>query len=150
MARPSKRSEITREIAVEAIINGISCGQTMSDICRSPGMPCRQTIYNWIEEDAEFSARMEVARALGADAIAEDALHIADTPQLGERVEESEDGIKTIKEDMLGHRKLQVWARLQLLAKWHPKKYGDKVDVAHSGNISVQTVSYAQSSGAKT
>jgi hypothetical protein len=30
---------------------------------------------------------------------------------------------------MLGHRKLRIETRLKLLAKWNPKKYGDKVQV---------------------
>ena len=28
---------------------------------------------------------------------------------------------------MLGHRKLQIETRLKLLAKWSPKKYGEKI-----------------------
>jgi hypothetical protein len=31
---------------------------------------------------------------------------------------------------MLGHRKLQIETRLKLLAKWNPKKYGDRVQLA--------------------
>ncbi|MNU09652.1 hypothetical protein D3C72_2563420 [compost metagenome] len=34
---------------------------------------------------------------------------------------------------MLGHRRLQVETRLKLLAKWHPKKYGEKVTAEHTG-----------------
>ena len=41
--------------------------------------------------------------------------------------------VVTIKKvDMLGHRKLQIETRLKLLAKFNPKKYGDKV--VHSGD----------------
>ena len=31
---------------------------------------------------------------------------------------------------MLGHRKLQIETRLKLLAKWNPKKYGDRTTLA--------------------
>jgi hypothetical protein len=34
------------------------------------------------------------------------------------------------KEDMLGHRKLQIETRLKLLAKFNPKKYGDRIALA--------------------
>jgi len=38
---------------------------------------------------------------------------------------------KTVREeDMLGHRKLQIETRLKLLAKWNPKKYGERLAVA--------------------
>jgi hypothetical protein len=77
-----------------------------------------------------------VSRARGTwghDAIAEQALQIADTPQEGVRTERSEDGTKEIREDMLGHRKLQIYTRLQLLAKWNPKKYGDRAALELTG-----------------
>jgi hypothetical protein len=32
---------------------------------------------------------------------------------------------------MIEHRKLRIETRLKLLAKWNPKKYGDKL--AHTG-----------------
>jgi hypothetical protein len=31
---------------------------------------------------------------------------------------------------MLGHRKLQIETRLKLLAKWDPKRYGDKLSLS--------------------
>jgi len=34
-------------------------------------------------------------------------------------------------------QKNRVEARLKLLAKWNPKKYGDKVGVEAGGNISL-------------
>ena len=41
---------------------------------------------------------------------------------------------------MLGHRKLQIETRLKLLAKWDPKRYGDKVDLNHGGEVGLQVV----------
>jgi hypothetical protein len=37
---------------------------------------------------------------------------------------------------MLGHRKLQVDARLKLLAIWFPRKFGQRIDVT-TGNESL-------------
>jgi hypothetical protein len=34
-------------------------------------------------------------------------------------------------------RRLQVDTRLKLLAKWNPKKYGDRQQLDHGGNISI-------------
>ena len=92
-------------------------------------MPSWQRIYEWVASDESFAGRIARARELGADAIAEQAMSIADTPVIGEEVEESENGIKVKRADMLGHRKLQVETRLKLLAKWFPKKYGDKQEI---------------------
>jgi len=38
---------------------------------------------------------------------------------------------------MIEHRKLRIDTRLKLLAKWNPKKYGDKQAIEHSGEINV-------------
>jgi hypothetical protein len=47
------------------------------------------------------------------------------------QIQTMDDKGSTIRtEDMLGHRKLQIETRLKLLAKWNPKKYGDRVAVA--------------------
>ena len=72
--------------------------------------------------------------------MAEECLELADTPKFGVKQVESEDGIIVTREDMLGHRKLQIETRLKLLAKWNPKKYGDRL--THAGDaenpVSVQ------------
>lgn len=117
----------------EKICGLISEGKTLAEISRMKGMPPRRTVYDWLRNYPEFAAAMDIARDVGADAIAEEALRIADTPIIGEREEKSEDGYKIVKDDMLGHRKLQVETRLKLLAKWHPKRYGDKVVAEHTG-----------------
>lgn len=54
-------------------------------------------------------------------------MEIADTPNIGQVEESSVTGIKVTRSDMTQHRKLQVWTRLQLLAKWAPKKYGESI-----------------------
>jgi hypothetical protein len=93
------------------------------------------TVYRWRDAHPEFELRFARAREDGHDVIAEQALEIANTPVEGVVTEESDQGTKIRREDMLGHRKLQVETRLKLLAKWNPKKYGDLVQ--HSGNVGV-------------
>ena len=135
-----KSSTYTPEIADE-ICNRLSNGEPLRAICRDEHMPAWRTFYDWIAADEEFSARITHARRLGFDAIAEEALEIANTPLLGVREERSGDGYKVVKEDMLGHRKLQIETRLKLLAKWHPQKYGDKQAVELSGHLALGNMS---------
>lgn len=117
-----------RQAAMDSICAQIAEGVPLRVICRQPGMPKWRTVYDWINTDPEFAESMERARLLGYDAIAEEALEIADTHQVGERIEKEKGKIvKVVQEDMLGHRKLQIETRLKLLAKWHPKKYGEKL-----------------------
>ncbi len=79
-----------------------------------------------------LSAAIARAREIGYDKMAEECLELADTPKWGTKQVESEDGIVVTREDMLGHRKLQIETRLKLLAKWNPKKYGERL--THAGD----------------
>ncbi len=97
------------------------------------GMPAWRTVYDWMyrddalgEKGVGLSAAIARAREVGYDAIAEECLIIADTPKFGQKQVMSDEGSTTTVEDMLGHRKLQIETRLKLLAKWNPKKYGDR------------------------
>ena len=128
--RPSLR---TPQI-IEEIIERISAGEPMAWICREDHMPSARTVTSWMDQDEELSAAIARAREIGGDIIAADALRIADTPVEGVRRKETEDGVEIVTEDMLGHRRLQVETRLKLLAKWHPKRYGDKLDVTSGGD----------------
>jgi hypothetical protein len=100
-------------IKAAAIVAQIADGVPLRVICRQPGMPTWRTVYNWIDADAEFAKRMEAARQLGCEAIAQEILEIADD-----------------KKGEVQRDKLRVDARLKLLAKWHPTRYGDKVTLA--------------------
>ena len=123
--RPSR---FTDALATE-ICERLSKGEPLAAICRDRGMPNVRTVSHWKEGKPGFSAHYAVARDEGFDAIAADCLNIADTPLVGKRVKTNKDGTETVIEDMLGHRKLQIETRLKLLAKWDPKRYGEKLDV---------------------
>lgn len=125
-AKLGRPSLFSQEL-VDKICDLISQGVTLSDICREDGMPERRTVYDWINANDDFSARFARARVLGFDAIAEETLHIADTPQIGSVSVSKATGIEITEGDMTAHRKLQVETRLKLLAKWDPKRYGDKI-----------------------
>lgn len=112
----------------EEICERIANGEPLRAICREQGMPGWVTVYNWREADKAFDERIAHSRILGFDAIAEEALEIANTPVMGQTVTSKEWGDEIKTEDMLGHRKLQIETRLKLLAKWDPKRYGDRVD----------------------
>lgn len=134
MGRPSS---YTPEIAAE-ICERLAAGESLRAICRDERMPDRSTVAKWVIDDVcGFSSQYARARDIGLDAMAEEALEIANTPVEGVRREETEDGYKEIHEDMLGHRKLQVDTRKWYLSKLAPKKYGDLQRVEHSGSVDI-------------
>lgn len=123
----------TPEVAAE-ICDRLAEGIPLRQICRDMGLAWR-TIYNWREAQEDFAALFARAREMGEDAIAAECLDIANTPLPGviETVD-PEKGTTVRREDMLGHRKLQIETRLKLLAKWNPSKWGEKSETTHKGD----------------
>lgn len=118
-----------------AICERLSKGEPLAHICRDPGMPAVRTVSDWKAEHESFAANFARARDDGFDAIAAECLAIANTPVEGRRTVVKPDGTETTTEDMLGHRKLQIETRLKLLAKWDPRRYGEKIELEHLGQI---------------
>lgn len=122
--RPSK---YTKAIADE-ICERLSAGEPLAQICRDDHMPAYRTVSDWKEAHEDFSADFTRAREAGFDQIAMDCLAIADntdndTKLVGAEGEERE----TANTEWISRSKLRVETRLKLLAKWDPKRYGDKV-----------------------
>lgn len=131
MGRPVE--SIPQDVADE-VVKWISEGKTLREFCRQPQKPVYSTVYDWMDKDEEFATRIARARLIGEDVIHQECLAIADTPERGQIVTEKPDGTTETKiADMIEHRKLRIDTRLKLLAKWNPKKYGDKVDMSLSG-----------------
>ncbi|MEY5098080.1 MAG: hypothetical protein RJA36_799 [Pseudomonadota bacterium] len=131
------------------ILEWISNGGTLRSICRQPGMPSHVTVHEWRKADATFAARYDEAKRIGYEHIGEEILDIANTPVDGEivteetttAVDEAGDTVPAVRrtvrrEDMLGHRKLQIEARDKLLKVWWPEGWTTKVAVEHSGKVS--------------
>jgi hypothetical protein len=78
-------------------------------------MPHWRTVYLWLDADPQAATAIARARDEGHDAIAIQALQIAD--------DKSGDPQRD---------KLRIETRLKLLAKWNPKKYGDSTQIKHA------------------
>ncbi|MEN6644605.1 MAG: terminase [Armatimonadia bacterium] len=122
---------------VDEICDWIAQGKTLRDYCRQEGKPHYTVVYEWRLNDDEFAQRFARARDIGHDAIAEECLAIADESAFD--AIEGEDGTLRTNSEVIQRSKLRVETRLKLLAKWSPKKYGDKLDVNHSGHIAQPT-----------
>lgn len=104
----------------------ISEGHPLREICRLERMPAWWNVYEWIKKDADFAQRIACARELGYDAIAAESMEIVDAEP-----ERGPDG--RIDSASVAHARLRAEHRLKLLAKWSPKKYGDRVENVHTG-----------------
>lgn len=129
----------SQELA-DVIAERIGEGEPLRVICRGEGMPAWRTVYRWMEEHEDFAARIAHARARGFDAIAEECMEIADETAYDTKVVKNGDGTEREQADTewISRSKLRVETRLKLLAKWDPKRYGDKLDLDVKGQMSVK------------
>jgi hypothetical protein len=90
--------------------------------------------YQILAADEALAGRFARAREEGFDAIAEEALEIADdgTNDWKTREKESGETYEALNHEHVQRSKLRVETRLKLLAKWDPKRYGEKIDLTSS------------------
>ena len=111
----------------------IAQGEPLRQICRDEGMPSYGAIYDWLEVQPEFASRFARARVIGFDVIAEHALEIADDDRRDWEALTDEDGNVTgvrVDGEHVTRSRLRIETRLKLLAKWDPKRYGERTTIA--------------------
>lgn len=134
MGRPSSFDE---EIAKE-ICERIAKGEPVRQISLLEHMPCEGTIYNWLMRNEDFFKNYARAKAAQADRFSEELAEIADDGTNDWIERENERTGKTyvvLNEEAISRSKLRVETRKWLMSKFKPKRYGDKVEVEHSGQI---------------
>jgi hypothetical protein len=140
--RPSK---YTDELAKE-ICDRLSLGEPLAQICRDDHMPAVATVSDWKQAHANFSVGFARAREEGFDVIAESCLEIADDAKNDYMEKLVRDGDEQAKKAMeydsehVQRSKLRIETRLKLLAKWDPRRYGEKVETTLKGSLGVTMV----------
>ena len=128
MGRPPGTSPYpNKEQIKDELVQWISNGKTLREFCRQDGMPNFSVMYDWEAEDKDFAQRIAHARLKGHDVIAEECAALSDTEPLAVF---DEAGNKRYDPGSIAWRKMQIETRLKLLAKWNPRKYGDKTILA--------------------
>ncbi|MBZ7920545.1 terminase small subunit protein [Ensifer adhaerens] len=127
--RASQWGEPTRE----AILEKLSIGKSLREICSAKGMPSEGTVRGWAVQDVAFATQYARAREVGMEALGDEILQIADS-QEGDIIK-TEDGREIVNHDAIQRAKLRVDTRKWLMSKIAPKKYGDRLDLNHSGSI---------------
>ena len=123
--KPKRPAEFTDEIFQE-VCDRMAGGEGLRKICEDPQMPSRQTFLRWIEKDTGRQNRYQAAREALMDWYGEEILTIAwdsskDTIPA--------DGKKPARCDneWVNRSRLKVDTLKFLMAKLHPRRYGDKL-----------------------
>jgi hypothetical protein len=117
MGRPT----IFSEALAEKILEQYAGGGSLSDICRQDEMPDRVTVWRWRNENKGFATALAYAREANAESI--------------------EDEISSIEQKVLAEKVNPQAANVVLSSmRWrarvlHPKRYGDKAEVEHKGEV---------------
>lgn len=107
-----------KEALVVSLCEWISQGLPLREWSRQPGNVSHVTVMNWGNRDPDIKARIAVARANGADVLAEEILAIADR---------DDDNGGAVARD-----RLRVDSRMWLLERWSGK-YSSKRTVELTG-----------------
>lgn len=131
----------TDEIAA-TICNRIALGQSLRSICDDEEMPPMSTVMDWLarEKHADFRSRYALAREAQADTMFDDILDIADDGRndwIKKYGEEGETFGYRENGEAIRRSQLRIDARKWMAAKLQPKKYGDKIDHAVSGAVTI-------------
>ncbi|KZC17026.1 hypothetical protein RHOFW510R12_01465 [Rhodanobacter sp. FW510-R12] len=118
MSAPRKHD---REALVPVICARLATGEPMTVVCRDIGVPVK-TVNDWRLQDEGIREQFHAARDDGYDAIA----HRTRATARGKGESKGGDSTGDVQRD-----KLIIDTDLKLLAKWDPRRYGDKVQLAN-------------------
>jgi len=107
MSKPTFKSE---EV-IQAILDRIVAGESLSSICRDEDFPAAVNFYRWMDDDPDLRNRYARAREERAENWVEELVGIADT------------------EDDPQKARVRIDTRKWVISKMLPKTYGDKVAV---------------------
>lgn len=104
---PPGLARYPRAMTVQRIAEIMALGHPLARVCQMPGMPTIDLVMKWQRADPTIRHTIWEARALGADAIAEECLQIADdaTPE----------SVRVAR--------LRINTRLRVIGAWAPEQY---------------------------
>lgn len=135
-------SEYTQEMA-DYICEQLVEGRSLRSICREESTPCVATVFGWFRAYPEFLKQYEKAKEEQADSLAEEMLDIADDGTNDWMEKHDKDGNNIgwqVNGEHVQRSRLRLDARKWIASKLKPKKYGDKQEIEHKGNITLGSI----------
>jgi hypothetical protein len=113
-----------RDQIMPVILDRLSNGESMANICREEGMPPPSVVHHWIAKEPFFAEAYSRARMTMADVLFDQCLAIADDAA-GDIVENPLTGEITVNHGAIARAKLRIDTRFRIAGKISPK-YSDK------------------------
>lgn len=130
--RPKGSNTFTEELGNQ-ICDRLSGGESLNSICKSEGFPHESTVRSWYLQDInpEFTTKYARARELQAEKWADEIVDIADdgTNDYIERQNKDGSTYEAVNSEHINRSRLRVDTRKWMLSKMLPKKYGEKLEI---------------------
>ena len=124
----------------------IAEGESLREIVRTPGMPDRSTVYDWLLRHPDFADQYTRAREEQADTLADEIIAIADESPQTVEVRDREGNVLDIKIDSgyVNYQRQRIDARKWTAMKLKPKKYGERVALAGDADSPIKVEAEVQ------
>lgn len=139
--RKNKYCQYTEEDKEEiwnSILAEMISGRSLRSIINDPGMPNRDTIYDWLAKDEKKSDQYARCASIRADIIFDELMDIADSTD--DDLINLDNGKQAVNHHVIMRDRLRVDARKWILSKMNPKKYGDKLEIENRGTTDMPPV----------
>ena len=128
----SGRPTVYSEEIAEYICTELSKGRSLRSICAQDDVPAIETVLGWLfRKDRQlegFAQRYANAREAQAEVWADELVDISDPPS----------GNETDDSVAVNRARLRVDTRKWVASKLLPHRYGDRIEHAHTGSVSVK------------
>ena len=115
----------------DEVLDELMAGRTLDDVCADPEMPSATSVRKWVRDDVDgFAARYFVAREIGYQSVADQALQIVDDRSNDWITYQREDGsiARMLDPKRIGRALARVSTPRWLLSKMLPKRFGERPD----------------------
>ena len=127
-------STFTQDLA-DRICAELAEGRSLRSVCSQDWAPSTQTVFRRIRQYDEFRDQYARAKEEAADSLADEIVDIADERDGKAIMAEGEEVAVVFDSTAVARNRLRIDARKWIAAKLKPKKYGDKLDLEHSGKV---------------
>ena len=119
-----------------AFLDALAESANVSRSCELSGI-ARSSVYEWRDADPEFKAKWDVALDRGTDALEDEAVRRAKDGTLRPVFYQGQEcgAIREFSDTLM----------IVMLKARRQEKFGDQSKVQHSGNMTITTVNYADS-----
>ena len=136
--RPSKYTVEIADIICDIIANSSRGLQSIADELELS----RSTIHLWLVHEDGFSDKYARAKESQAHFMADETIGIADDSSRDTKIIKGKDGkdIEVENTEWVNRSRLRIDTRKWLAGKLLPKKYGDKIQTEHSGDVTIKQI----------